>query len=83
MHAFSFSISISHVNFSIFGLVSDLSCFSTRAYLLRITQVATYVILDTRTPFFSQKRAFLRKTSRLPCHFRPEAAQANGFLCYK
>ncbi len=35
-----------------------------------VTQLATYVILDVRTPFFSEQRSFLRKIWRVSCHFR-------------
>ena len=51
--------------------------------VLLLTQLATYLILDARTPFFSEQRSFLRKTWRVSCCFRHEEAQANGFLCYK
>ena len=40
-----------------------------------MTQLATYVILNARTPFFSEQRSFLRKTWLVSCHFRHEEPQ--------
>ena len=34
-----------------------------------ITQLATYVILDARTPFLSEKQSFLRKIGVFPAIF--------------
>ena len=39
-------------------------------HVLIIIQLATYVTLDARTPFFSEKRSFLRKIWCVSCHFR-------------
>ena len=57
-------------------------CHNFTEIVVSIIQLATYMILDARTPFFSEKRAFLRKTWRVSYHFRCEEPQANS-LCYK
>ena len=56
--------------------------FTYVGIFIYLTQLATYMILDARTPFFSEKRSFLRKTWRVSYHFRCEEPQANS-LCYK
>ena len=48
----------------------------------KITQLATYMILDPRIPFFSKQHSFLRKIRSVPCYFRYEEAEPNR-LCYK
>ena len=41
------------------------------------------MILDARTPFFSENRLFLRKNLACSYHFRSEEAQETNSLCYK
>ncbi len=48
----------------------------------KTTQLATYIVLGPRIPFFSKQHSFLRKSRSVPCDFRCEEAQPNR-LCYK